>query len=62
MLYDTGSIKEEEMRKLKDLAKELKKETFEFRIRHGQAQGREGRGVTIDVMHQRLDTQSITLR
>ena len=30
LLWDTKNISEEEMRKLKDLAKELKKETFEF--------------------------------
>ena len=30
LLYDTGSVRDEQMRKLKDLAKELKKETFEF--------------------------------
>jgi elongation factor 1-alpha len=56
MLYDTGSIKEEEMRKLKDLAKELKKETFEFAFVMDRLKEERERGVTIDVMHQRLDT------
>src|SRR3989338_8187294 len=41
LLYDTGAVRDEQMRKLKELAKELKKET----------------GVTIDIMHQRFDTQ-----
>lgn len=56
ILYDTGSIKEEDMRKLKDLAKELKKETFEFAFVMDKLKEERERGVTIDVMHQRLDT------
>ena len=30
LLYDSGSIPEQDLRKLKEKAKELKKETFEF--------------------------------
>ena len=30
LLFDTGTIREEELRKLKDQAAEYKKETFEF--------------------------------
>ncbi|MFH1228940.1 MAG: translation elongation factor EF-1 subunit alpha [Candidatus Aenigmatarchaeota archaeon] len=56
MLYDTGSVKEEDMRKLKDLAKELKKETFEFAFVMDKLKEERERGVTIDVMHQRMDT------
>lgn len=57
ILYDTGSIKEEDLRKLKELAKELKKETFEFAFVMDKLKEERERGVTIDVMHQRFDTQ-----
>ena len=56
ILYDTGAIKEEDMRKLKDLATELKKETFEFAFVMDKLKEERERGVTIDVMHQRFDT------
>ena len=56
ILYDTGAIKEEDMRKLKDLAKEMKKETFEFAFVMDRMKEERERGVTIDVMHQRFDT------
>jgi len=57
ILFDTGSIKEEDMRKLKELATELKKETFEFAFVMDKLKEERERGVTIDVMHQRFDTQ-----
>lgn len=57
LLFDTGAIREDTMRKLKDLAKELKKETFEFAFVMDKAKEERERGVTIDVMHQRFDTQ-----
>jgi elongation factor 1-alpha len=57
ILYDTKSISEEDMRKLKDLATELKKETFEFAFVMDKLKEERERGVTIDVMHQRFDTQ-----
>jgi len=56
ILFDTGSIKEEDMRKLKELATELKKETFEFAFVMDKLKEERERGVTIDVMHQRFDT------
>src|SRR3990170_998356 len=56
MLFDTGAIREEQMRKLKDLAKELKKETFEFAFVMDRLKEERERGVTIDIMHQRFDT------
>ncbi len=57
LLYDTGAIREEEMRKLKELATEFKKETFEFAfVMDTQKEERE-RGVTIDVMHRPFETQ-----
>lgn len=57
LLYDTGAIREEEMRKLKEIATEYKKETFEFAfVMDTQKEERE-RGVTIDVMHRPFETQ-----
>jgi elongation factor 1-alpha len=57
LLYDTGAVRDEQMRKLKDLAKELKKETFEFAFVMDKLKEERERGVTIDIMHQRFDTQ-----
>ena len=56
LLWDTKNISDEEMRKLKDLAKELKKETFEFAFVMDKLKEERERGVTIDVMHTRFDT------
>ncbi len=56
LLYDTGAIKEEQMKKLKELAKELKKETFEFAFIMDNLKEERERGVTIDIMHKRFDT------
>ncbi|MDI6721054.1 MAG: translation elongation factor EF-1 subunit alpha [Candidatus Aenigmarchaeota archaeon] len=56
LLYDTGSVKEEQMRKLKDIAKDLKKETFEFAFVMDNLKEERERGVTIDIMHKRFDT------
>jgi elongation factor 1-alpha len=56
LLYDTGAVRDEQMRKLKELAKELKKETFEFAFVMDKLKEERERGVTIDIMHQRFDT------
>ena len=56
ILFDTGSIREETMRKLKELAKELKKETFEFAFVMDKLKEERERGVTIDIMQQRFET------
>src|SRR3989338_1690544 len=56
LLYDTGAVRDEQMRKLKDLAKKLKKETFEFAFVIDRLKEERERGVTIDIMHQRFDT------
>ncbi len=56
LLYDTGNLSDVELRKLKDLAKELKKETFEFAFVMDKLKEERERGVTIDIMHQRFDT------
>ncbi|MBN2042276.1 MAG: translation elongation factor EF-1 subunit alpha [Candidatus Aenigmarchaeota archaeon] len=56
LLFDSGSIPEQEMRKLKEKAKELKKETFEFAfVMDGLKEERE-RGLTIDLMHREFQT------
>jgi elongation factor 1-alpha len=57
LLFDTGNIREDTLRKLKELAKELKKETFEFAFVMDKLKEERERGVTIDIMHQRFDTQ-----
>lgn len=57
LLYDTGNITEEQMRKLKEEAKELKKETFEFAFVMDRLKEERERGLTIDVMHTKFDTQ-----
>lgn len=56
LLYDTNNVREEDMRKLKELAKELKKETFEFAFVMDKLKEERERGVTIDIMHTRFDT------
>lgn len=56
LLYDTGNVKEEDLRKMKELAKELKKETFEFAFVMDRLKEERERGLTIDIMHTRFDT------
>lgn len=56
LLYDTGTIREEQMRKLKDLAKELKRETFEFAFVMDSVKEERERGLTIDIMHRPFET------
>jgi len=51
LLYDSGAIREDQMRKMKELAKELKKETFEFAFLMDRLKEERERGVTIDIMH-----------
>ncbi len=56
LMYDTGSISEEQMRKLKEEATEKKKESFEFAFFMDRLKEERERGVTIDIAHQRFDT------
>ena len=56
LLFDTGSIDETQMRKLKEEAKEKKKETFEFAFMMDKLKEERERGVTIDIMHQKFET------
>jgi elongation factor 1-alpha len=56
LLFDTGSVREETMRKLKDEAKEKKKETFEFAFVMDTLKEERERGVTIDVAFKSFET------
>lgn len=57
LLYETGAIREEELRKLKEIATQLKKETFEFAFIMDTVKEERERGVTIDIMHRPFETQ-----
>ncbi|MCD6092883.1 MAG: translation elongation factor EF-1 subunit alpha [Candidatus Aenigmarchaeota archaeon] len=57
MLFDSGAIREDQLRKLKEIAKEKGKETFEFAFVMDIAKEERERGVTIDIMHRRFDTK-----
>ncbi len=56
LLFDSGSIPEQELRKLKEKAKELKKETFEFAFVMDNLKEERERGVTIDLMYKGFNT------
>lgn len=57
LLFDTGNVPEQEMRKIEAKAKELKKETFKFAFLMDTAKEERERGVTIDLAHKRFDTK-----
>ena len=57
LLFDSGAIREEELRKLKELATQYKKETFEFAFVMDRAKEERMRGLTIDIMHRPFETQ-----
>ena len=57
LLYDTGNIDEQAMRKLKDTAKELGKVGFEFAFVMDNLKEERERGVTIDLSHKKFETQ-----
>lgn len=56
LLYDSGNVDEQEMRKLKEKAKEYKKETFEFAFVMDQLKEERERGVTIELMYKGFNT------
>ncbi len=56
MMYDSGNIDEQAMRKLKDRAKELGKPGFEFAYVMDNLKEEQERGLTIDLAHKRFDT------
>ncbi len=51
LLFDSGAVREDQIRKMKELAKELKKETFEFAFLMDKLKEERERGLTIDIMH-----------
>src|SRR3989338_2452326 len=56
LLYDTGNIPEEEIKKLRERAAQLKRQTFEFAFAMDISKEERERGVTIDIMHKKFDT------
>ncbi len=56
LLYDSGNVDEQTMRKLKDKAKELGKSGFEFAFVMDQLKEEQERGLTIDLAHRRFET------
>ncbi|MEK6808322.1 MAG: translation elongation factor EF-1 subunit alpha, partial [Nanoarchaeota archaeon] len=56
LLYDSGNIDEQAMRKLKEKAQELGKSGFEFAFVMDQLKEERERGLTIDLSHKRFDT------
>ncbi len=57
LLYDTGNIDEQAMRKLKEKAEQLGKKGFEFAFVMDNLKEEQERGVTIDLSHKRFDTE-----
>jgi elongation factor 1-alpha len=57
LLFDTGTIREEELRKLKEQAAEYKKETFEFAFAMDTNVEERKRGLTIDIMNRPFETK-----
>ena len=56
LMYDSGNIDEQSMRKLKQKAEELGKKGFEFAFIMDNLKEEQERGVTIDLSHRRFDT------
>ncbi|MBS3175462.1 translation elongation factor EF-1 subunit alpha [Candidatus Woesearchaeota archaeon] len=57
LLYDAGSISEQDMRKLKELAQQVGKVGFEFAFVMDNLKEERERGVTIDLSHKKFTTQ-----
>ena len=58
LLWDTDNLPEEQLRKLKEEAKEKGKETFEFAFVMDNVKEERERGVTIDLRHKRFDSEN----
>ena len=56
LLYDSGNLAEAELRKLRELAKELGKAGFEFAFVMDQLKEERQRGVTINLSNQKFVT------
>ncbi len=57
ILYDTGALSENDLRKLKEEAAKVGKATFEFAFAMDQLKEERERGVTIDIAHKDFHTQ-----
>jgi len=57
LLYDSGNIDEQTMRKLKEKAEELGKGGFEFAFVMDNLKEERERGLTIDLAHKKFETQ-----
>ena len=57
LLFDTGNISEQALRKLKDKAQELGKAGFEFAYVMDNLKEEQERGVTIDLAHKKFETE-----
>jgi len=57
LLYDTGAIDEQAMRKLKERAAEVGKSGFEFAFVMDNLKEEQERGVTIDLSHKKFETK-----
>ncbi|MCX6776440.1 MAG: translation elongation factor EF-1 subunit alpha [Candidatus Micrarchaeota archaeon] len=56
ILYDTGALSEQDLRRLKEEAAKVGKATFEFAFAMDQLKEERERGVTIDVAHREFQT------
>ena len=56
LLYDSGNVDEQAMRKLKEKAEQLGKKGFEFAFVMDTLKEEQERGVTIDLSHKRFET------
>src|SRR3989344_1053753 len=61
IMYDSGVLSEQELRKLKDKAQELGKPGFEFAFVMDNLKEERERGVTIDLSHQKFITNKYEL-
>ena len=57
LLFNTGNVDEQSMRKLKEKAQQLGKAGFEFAFVMDNLKEEQERGVTIDLSHKRFDTE-----
>ncbi|MGC8850874.1 MAG: translation elongation factor EF-1 subunit alpha [Candidatus Micrarchaeia archaeon] len=57
LLYETGALSENDLRKLKEEAAKVGKATFEFAFAMDQLKEERERGVTIDIAHKDFHTQ-----
>ena len=58
LLYDSGNLDEQALRKLKETAQNLGKSGFEFAFVMDNLKEERERGVTIDLAHKRFDTSN----